>query len=324
MQELDPALPILVKRGVVRGFQTVLRDRGWATAFGALFGVFLLVQLLLFILVGMEGIQSLLRTRTDLRLEIHEQAMDQDIRSFLAELESEPYVDDVVYVTREQAYENARNRDPELVSFLEEFGLSNPFPETIGVTLKNLEDYDSFRIFIEQSQWHTVVDPTFLTEVTDQEKHVYDLLKVAQAGRGLTATILLVTMLTLIFITTEMVRRRALARSDEVLVERLVGANMLSIILPFAAEAALLFWISIIASGFVLFAFLLLLPTLVPALGPLGALQALHTEVVPLLWKYLPLIVFLEIIFAPVLAGIGTWFGMRPQLKSHTLSISTP
>ena len=105
MQSLDPAFPILVRRGIARGLLTMHRERGWGTALVALFGVFLLVQLLLFILIGMEGVQSLLRTRTDLRLEVREEALDQDIRGFLADLQQQPYVEDVAYITREQAYE---------------------------------------------------------------------------------------------------------------------------------------------------------------------------------------------------------------------------
>ena len=190
------------------------------------------------------------------------------------------------------------------------------------MTLRTLDDYQDFSTFVERPSWRSVVDPTFLTKVTDQEKHVYELLRVTRAGRSLTVLILLITTVTLVFITTEIVCSRALARSDEVLVERLVGAHMLSIVLPFAVEAVILFWIAILMSGAALLLLLWMLPILVPALSITGALQALHAEVAPLLWLYLPWLFLIELLATPVLAGIGTWMGIRPQLRSTTLTLS--
>ncbi len=77
---------------------------------------------------------------------------------------------------------------------------------------------------------------------------------------------------------------------------------------------------AIILSGGALLALLWFLPSLVPALGVAGAFQALRAEVVPLFWRYLPVMFAAELLAAPILAGIGTWLGMRPQLRAQTLT----
>jgi|SRR3989339_1712569 len=323
MLQLDPDTSVIVKRGIRRGVMTLFREREWGTALGALFGVFLLVQLLLIILVGAQGVQSLLRTRTDIRLEIREEAQDQDIHNFFAVLQQQDFLEDAAYITKEQAYERARTHDPELITFLEQFHMGNPFPDTIGVTLRSLDDYPRFRRFTEQKEWHGVIDPAFLSEVTDQEKQIYELLRFTRAGRSITTIILFVVATVLLFITTELVRRRVLGRANEVLVEKLVGSSPLAMFVPFATEACILLLfaigLSICTSVLIIISF----PALVPALKAGGILSALNAEISSLISGTLPAYFFLEILLVPVIATVGTWLGMHQELQARTLSLHT-
>lgn len=313
---------VIIRRGMQRGALTLLRERQWKTALGALFGVFVLVQLLALVLTGLEGMQTMLRNRTDLRLEIHDSATEQQIQLFHTALQQLPYVADTVYITKEKAYEQTRSSDPELIAFLEEFNIQNPFADTIGITLRTLNDYEQFASFVEQERWQSVVNPTFLSQMTDQEEHVHALLGVTRAGRSLTILILIVTATALVFIVTELVRRRAMARSDEVLVERLVGATPLSIVVPFITEALVLILLAILCSAAVLVCLIAVLPMLVPGLQEGGVLSTLRTQVTPLLGTMLPALLLIEILIAPLIAIAGAWLGIRPQVKSPRISFA--
>lgn len=310
----------IVRRGIIRGVLTLWRERQWMTALGALFGVFLLVQLLILVLTGLEGVQVVLKNRTDLRLEILEEATDNDIQTFLAELQQQPFVKDTVYITKEKAFEQTRVSDPQLIAFLEEFNMSNPFADSIGVTLGNLDNYDQFSGFIEQERWRNVVDPEFLSQITDQERQVHALLGVTSAVRSLTILILIITAAALVFIVTELVRRRAMARSDEVLVERLVGATPFSITLPFITEAVILLFIAIVLSTAIMLFIASLLPLYIPALAHEGILGPLRKEITPLMTTLLPSLLLIEMLMIPVLAGAGAWLGVRPQVHSPRIA----
>jgi len=228
---------LIWKRGIARGMRSARREGGWLAAFGALFGVLLILQLLLFGLLGVQTIQTLLTTRTDLRLEMKAQAKSSQVQDFYVHLQNQPYVQKSVFITKEQAYEHMREQDPELISFLEKFQMANPFPDTVGVTLTSLDDYGRLSEFVEQPRWRNVVDPTFLSQVTDQEKQVQEVLRTVQAGRSLTILILALTGGVLLFLLMELVRRRALDRADEVFIEQLTGAHPLSILLPFTTDS---------------------------------------------------------------------------------------
>ncbi|PIQ76836.1 hypothetical protein COU78_00860 [Candidatus Peregrinibacteria bacterium CG10_big_fil_rev_8_21_14_0_10_49_24] len=321
MRTLDSDISVVLGRGIRRGITTLLREREWGTSLGALFGVFVLVQLLLVILVGAQGVQLLLKERTDLRLEVRQRAPAQDVQEFFSFLQQQEYVQDAAFITKEQAYERARVHDPELIAFVEEFGMGNPFPDTVSVTLRSLDDYPVFRSFIEQPEWKNVMNPSFLSEVTDQEKQVYELLRFTHAGKALTAIILAVVGAILLFITTELVRRRVLGRSNEVLVEKLVGSSPLAMFVPFATEACILLLLAIVISMMVSIALIVVFPLLVPALKSDGALSALGTHIAPLIRTTLPAYFFLEIVCIPLMASVGTWLGMHHELQARTLSL---
>jgi len=198
--------------------------------------------------------------------------------------------------------------------------MGNPFPDTVSVTLRSLDDYPVFRSFIEQPEWKNVMNPSFLSEVTDQEKQVYELLRFTHAGKALTAIILAVVGAILLFITTELVRRRVLGRSNEVLVEKLVGSSPLAMFVPFATEACILLLLAIVISMMVSIALIVVFPLLVPALKSDGALSALGTHIAPLIRTTLPAYFFLEIVCIPLMASVGTWLGMHHELQARTLS----
>jgi cell division transport system permease protein len=293
---------------------TLWRERGWWTTVGALFGVMLLGQLLFLASIGVEAMHRLLQTQLDLRLQVQEMATDQDVQEFIVALRELPYVQRVEYVTREQAYARERQRNPELVNFLEEFKIQNPFPDTIAVTLHSLKDYDAFAAFTRQPEWARVADPAFLSQATDQERDVRQLLRLTEAGAALVLGFLGIILFILLFVLMELVRRRALLRREEIVVERLVGAHQLSVLIPFATEAALLLLCAFLLSILVVLSFGAAIPFLVPFIGS-EQLAALRGEGAAVAAAWIPAALPAALLAIPLFALAGAYLGMRPQMR---------
>ena len=201
--------------------------------------------------------------------------------------------------------------------------MENPFPDTVAVTLAALSDYDAFAAFVKKPDWKNVVDPAFLSHATDQEAQAHEMLGATRAGETLIIVFLLFVAGILLFVLMELARRRALARSEEILVERLVGADDATVLLPFVVESTLLLLCALTISVLLLGFFLIfLLPVLVPALASGGIFGTLHDETAALLLRYSLPIFFLEVLLSPVMAYLGAWLGLRPQLKSPQLSLA--
>ncbi len=308
---LNPIVALLLKRGVHRGLSTLRRERGWGTSLWALVGVVLLVQLFLVLCVSVQGIDRLLRTQTDLRLEVQLGASDRQIQEFISATQQLPEVSEVEYVTREKALERERIANPDLIKFLDQFNISNPFPDTIAVGLNSLSAYDSFSTFVKEERWQTVIDPGFLSHATGQEHELRRMLRLTDAGRSLAIFVLFLTGGILLFVVVELVRRRAFLRKEEVFVERMSGAQEASVILPFATEATVLLVTALILSLVCLVLLLFFLPVLVPALSDIGIFGSLRSEISRLLTIYGPMLFILQLLLAPGVGFVGAFLGTR-------------
>jgi len=311
-----------MKRGVKRGFLTLWRDHEWSTSLGSLLGIVVMFQLLLLGLIGIAAVRSLLLTEPDLKIEIRAEASRGDTQRFSSALRELPSVADVEYITREQELARAEKDNPAFAEFLDASGIQNPFQDTVNVTLQSLQDFSRVSSFLALPEWQRVVEPTFLSSVTTQEQRVREFLGVARSGRTLVELLLVIAGVILLSTIVELTRRSALARSEEVLVERLVGANALSIFLPFAAEATILLWASIAVSGLILTGFLALLPSVIPSLVQGGVTSPLRDAATPLLLTFLPFSFALEIVLSPVLAAVGSWLGIRSLVRSPSIRLA--
>ncbi len=302
---------LLVRRGIQRGLLALKRDRAWIGSLAALTGVLVLVHLFALVLFGLQAAGTLLTTGNSIRLEVLKSASADGVQEFLVAARDVPDVERVEYVTREQAYERERLREPDLVSFLEQFKIQNPFPDTVAVTLRSLDAFDRFSAFARKPEWSRVVDPASLSAIGDQEKEVQEMRAITSSlqtlGIGLSALLFLVCVALLV----EFVRRRALVRRAELVVERAAGAPPYSLLLPFAAESSVLLLAGCALSAALLWVFIAALPALVPSVGPGGSLAALRVETgrVLLFWS-LPAAVA-ELAAIPLVSLFGAWLGIR-------------
>lgn len=314
-----PHLSRILSRGCKRGLISAIREEGWGFSVGSLFGVLVLAQVLLLLVLGVNSGLTLLREQTDLRLEILETATPVQIQDLIQGTRALPYVEEVIYITRQEAYERQRKRDPQLIAFLQKFGIENPFPETLGVRLASLNDYDRFTAFLKQPAFASTVNPTFLSETTDQETQIYRLLEVIVSVRLILFAIVGLLLTVLVFIIIELVRRRALLRREELFVEQLVGATPLAILIPFCTEILTLlllaFFLSVLFAG----ACVYVLPMLIPSLQPDGVFAVWSSAVIDSLLQSMTWIIIAELILLPVLAALGTFIALWPRLKNSRL-----
>ncbi|MFA5800221.1 MAG: permease-like cell division protein FtsX [Candidatus Peribacteraceae bacterium] len=311
----------VIRRGVRRGFLNVIREQGWGMSLGSLFGVLLLGQMLLLLVFGVQTGLQLIREKTDLRLEILESATDIQIQDIIQNVRQLPYVDEVVYITRQQAYERQKQRDPELVSFLTKFGIENPFPETLGVRLKRLEDYPAFTQFLRQPVFTKTVDPNFLSQTTDQEQQIQRLAEAVGAARSILLLVVGLLVLVVLFVVIELVRRRVAAKREELFVEQLVGAGRFTIFLPFCTEMFCLLCVALLFSLAFTAGLVALLPIFLPALGAGGMFGVWSLATVAFLLAALPALLAIEFLVIVCVALLGTFIALQSRVSTAVLPL---
>jgi cell division transport system permease protein len=312
----------ILRRGLRRGVQQLTRDRSWGATLVLLSAVMVLVQLFLVFLLGVNGVGNMLTSRAGIQLEILPTASEQGIQELYAALKSHPSVENASYVTSEQAYEQYKANDPELISFLDEYGLQNPFPDTISVTLTSLDAYDAFAQDMQASEWATVINPSFVTAADGREREMRSLLQVTSGLRTLSIIFIVTAIVVLFFTVLEWVSRTAMRRGQELMLEHLLGAPSLSVVLPFVSEMTILLVGGVIIGTAIVGAFLLLLPFFMPALALEAPFRLLQQQVNPLLLSLFPILLLIEIIAMPLLAFGGTVWGVRKRLPSSFTFLS--
>lgn len=305
-----------IKRGLRRGLLLLKRERTWGTTLTLLSAVLILLQLFTVMLLGVYGVNRLLSSQAGLRLEVLPTATNEDIQTFFAAAHAEPTIATVAFITKEQAYDNQRKNDPDLVSFLDQYKLNNPFPDTFVVTLKSLGSYDSFRSFIERDQWKSVINPAFLSTVSEQERQVRALLSITDAIRSVTFIFLFMAVAVLLFVVLELVSRTVRSHGDELFLENTLGASPMSVLLPFIAEITILLVAALVIATLLVIGLILLLPLLMPALSTEVPFRAFSAEMQPLLLFTFPWVLLLELCLMPAVAYIGTFLGAGRKLLS--------
>lgn len=300
-----------LKRGIVRGIKHVVRDRRWGTTLLLLTLLLFLMQLLTVFLLCGEGANRFLVSRAALHVEILPTAAQENIQALYAALREQPYVRDIAFVTKEQALEQEKRRDPDLVRFLQEYKIDNPYPDTLSVTLSTLDSYDAFNGFIQNERWKNVVNPSYLSSATDQEQSIRILLQVTQVVRILVAFFIGVGFFILCFAIIEWVLSHMARRRNELLLEHVLGAQPLSMLAPLVTQMSVFLLIAHVIAMAAIVLLLVLLPLLMPAVALEEPFVELKEQMTPLLWSVLPSLFVAQFFLLPLLALGGTLFGAR-------------
>ncbi len=313
------SLATLLRRSIRRGTVTMFRERGFLTTLGSLLGVVFVVQLLILSLAGIIVAQQIVSQSAALQVDIQPTATDNDIQQLFGAVRQLPSVSSVSYVTKDKAYESERAQNPELIDFIEKAQMQNPFHDSLSVSLRSPDDSSAFLSFAQNSQWSKIIDASSLSRANDHQTELRDMQRLILIGFVLVGGFSVFVLLVLLFVLIDLVRRRCLARKEEILVERLSGASLTAILLPFATEGTLLLLGAVCGSAALLaIAMYVLLsghPSSFVLLSP-----NLRQHLLPLLSVHLPIVFAAEFLLSPILAFIATWIGMRPALRKNVLA----
>jgi cell division transport system permease protein len=181
-----------------------------------------------------------------LHVYIRDGAPSADVNSLWDRLAADPRVANVDYVTTGQALERAQSMPglPQLANASQ----SNPFPASLDVQVKSIDDVGAIAAFVRTD---TAVDPVY---PTSYDKGAYQRIQavifgIAVAGFAFLAVLGFVA----VTVTINSVRAAIHSRRDEVTIMQLVGAPRWMVRGPFVVEGAITGALAGIAAGLATF-----------------------------------------------------------------------
>jgi cell division transport system permease protein len=167
-----------------------------------------------------------------LTIYLSDSADQPSVDRFSAQLQGDPRVTSVTYISKDQALAQARRR-PDLVQ-LAGYADSNPFPASLVVQVGQLQDVGAIDALARQS---SVVDPQIPTSYdADAYNRIQLVLRGVLIGGG---ALLLIGGIVAVAFTSTAIRGVIGARRDELRVMRLIGTPAWMVRGPFVVEGAL-------------------------------------------------------------------------------------
>lgn len=235
---------------------------------------------------------------------------EQTILGYQAELETYPEVQDVVYVSQEEAL-NAflleHSGDTTIQSSIESLN-ANPFPASLVVKAHELDQYDSLITKIEQSEMNQHVQSKDFSDNRDIINSINGLIKkVSQIGIVISVIFVLISII-MIFNT---IRIAIYAHKDELNIMKLVGATNWFIRGPFLMESVIYGIISALITTALVVGFIL---GVYPYAGEFFVLS--DTSATELVVDWLPVIILGELALGCALSLVSTGLALRRYLKA--------
>ncbi|MBI3331621.1 hypothetical protein HYZ99_01535 [Candidatus Peregrinibacteria bacterium] len=276
-----------------------------AVSVASLTGSLLLIQLILVLILSVLWVEQTLLGKSVIRLELLASASAQDVQELFSELSHRPFIADASLVTAEQAFEQERARSSALTQFVEAYELQNPFSDRIDVLLATPSSRDALYAFLRSDRWKTVLNPAFLTGLSQEGEQAGRSLQLAWIARFVSAGFLVVSCMALLFLLLDMMKRRLALRRNEVVVSELAGGSPHSVAVPFAVELTIMLLLALVLS-------ILMLSALTSAATFLLADSASTMgQLLGTLRESLPSLLLLEFMFAPLIGLLVSLSALR-------------
>ena len=291
------------------GATNFLRNK-WLSAASTLVMVITLIILctlsLLFIMTSYSV--NTIRQRVDISAYFKTGLADSQINMVKQDMQNDPRVKSVTYVSADQALANFKERhknDPVISGSIGELS-ENPLPATLQIKANDLADFQAIAQTLSGGKYQTTIDKVNYEDNSLVIERLRKLLAfVIAAGIALVATFSVIAVLVIFnTITLTIYNRR-----EEVEIMRLVGATNWYIRGPFIVEALMY---SIVATIITTALLIPLYITLVPKINLyLGTGDNIFSHG----FANLPVLIFLQLVVAIVLSIVSSMLAIRRYLR---------
>jgi len=184
------------------------------------------------------GAANSVRSKVMLDVYLKTSAKPRDVTRVKALIARQPNVKDVQFVSKQQAYQTERKRNPEAYALLG----SNPLPDTFRVTPNDPAKIDTIRNALSPqtpSGARTAVDPA-IDEVKNRRDETNKILTATRVVKLTMALLAGLLILASVLLVSNTIRLSLFSRRREVEVMKLVGATDWFIRWPFVIEGVFL------------------------------------------------------------------------------------
>jgi cell division transport system permease protein len=214
-----------LKRIIGLGWQNMLRDGGIAVANIFIMMIPILLVSSIFLLKDVSRYMvDALQAKADISVYFNENVIEDDIMKVKQEIVAIPQVNEVKYISKDQALTDFTERHKDSATLMESLQQvnGNPFLASLNIAAKGMSEYDQVAQFLGQEQYKAMVNKVNFSEKKSVIEKIFSLTAGAsKAGFILAGMLGFVSIL----VTFNTIRVAIISRKREISIQRLVGAS---------------------------------------------------------------------------------------------------
>ena len=246
-----------IKRSISGGFRNLRRNLFLSVATILVISLMLFVfNLILALNFASDSVIEQVGKKFDIRVEMIEGTENYSIQAFISDVQRQQGVEEVIYISKNEALKNLSERYPSIVSFVNYNDMGNPLPDVVQIVTQDVSFNNQIIQYLEDPQFSQVVNQAELQGNIEQKERNEKILDVTRFIQSASFWLILVFILVGLAIIFNSININIHTNKKEIAIMKLVGAKHWFIRTSFIFEGVFFaisaFFISILFSQLVL------------------------------------------------------------------------
>ncbi|MBI5422241.1 FtsX-like permease family protein [Candidatus Peregrinibacteria bacterium] len=217
---------IWFRRVAKNGWNNLMRNKVLTIATTLIIALmFFVFNLVLALTYASDSVLQSLGKKVDIRVETLSSAESYSIQTLVNRLKELPEVDQVIFISKEEALKNFGDKYPNVISFLDRNNLKNPLPNVLRVVGTDVSANGAIVQFLELPEFAQVVNQDKLKNDLDQKSRNEKILNITQFIKEVGFWLNLVFALVSLLIIFNSININIHTHRFEINIMRLVGAK---------------------------------------------------------------------------------------------------
>lgn len=217
---------IWLERITKNGWHNLMRNKILTVATTLIIALmFFVFNLILALSFASDSVILSVGRKVDIRVEMLPDVENYTIQNFVNRLREMPDVNEVIFISKEEALSSFGSKYPNVISFLDNNGLKNPLPNVIRIIGRDISANNRIIRFLENPQFSYTVNQQKLKSDTEQKTRNEKILNITQFIKRIGLWLNMVFAIVAILIIFNSINLSIHTHRHEINIMRLVGAK---------------------------------------------------------------------------------------------------
>ncbi len=217
---------IWLERVLANGWQNLMRNKLLTIATTLIIAlIFFVFNLILALSYASDSVILSIGRKIDIRVEVMSNVENYTIQNLVNKLKEMPDVNEVIFISKEDALKNFGSKYPNVISFLDNNNLQNPLPNVIRIVGQDVSVNDHIINYLEGDEFARIINQQKLENDVGQKSRNEKVLNITQFIKKIGLWLNIVFAFVAILIIFNSININIHTHRHEINIMQLVGAN---------------------------------------------------------------------------------------------------